>query len=217
VPTADYPRPDMKPLPALPRSPGKLVRATPASSPWLCSMDCASVPVAASNCDRPLRGSTIPLRIKRTPEAADMWWVLSRVPPEAATEWLLGRRLWCPGQEDELACVLLRDGRGQVDIRGLVTAGRGCSPGALLLVQKSRRGIGGVDPLPLIAATQVAPRAATSSFSWSGCFGVWAAQNSSVGQRRWGQGGLFIDRGDSCRCVGRVSVARAQRSEHERR
>jgi hypothetical protein len=49
---------------------------------------------------------------------------LSRGQGEAAPGWLLGRRFVGPDQVDELACVSVRDGAGQTDIRGLVTAGR---------------------------------------------------------------------------------------------
>jgi hypothetical protein len=49
---------------------------------------------------------------------------LSRGQGEAALGWLLGRRFVGPDQVDELACLSVRDGAGQTDIRGLVTAGR---------------------------------------------------------------------------------------------
>jgi len=72
--------------------------------------------------------------------------------------------------------------------------------------------------LLLIVQTQVAPRAAASSSSWSGCFEGWVDETSgSRAGLGWAGRGLFLDPGNSCRCVGGVNVEHAQRSEHERR
>jgi hypothetical protein len=72
--------------------------------------------------------------------------------------------------------------------------------------------------LLLIAGSQIAPRAAASWSSWSGCFGGLDENLLMVtGGGAGGGGGSFLDPGDSCRCVGGVNVEHAQRSEHERR
>jgi len=72
--------------------------------------------------------------------------------------------------------------------------------------------------LLLIVGTQVTPRAAASSSSWSGCFwGLSERDRCGGGRRCRVKEGLFLDPGDSCRCVGGVNVEHAQRSEHERR
>src|ERR1019366_7796136 len=65
---------------------------------------------------------------------ADMWFRLSRGQDKAAPGSLLGCRFVWPAQG---CCRGVRVGtrrRGHADMRGLVTAGRGCSAGALLLV-----------------------------------------------------------------------------------
>jgi hypothetical protein len=48
--------------------------------------------------------------------------------------------------------------------------------------------------------------------------GFWAGENAmAAGGGAEVKEGLFLDPGDSCRCVGGVNVEHAQRSEHERR
>ena len=54
--------------------------------------------------------------------------------------------LW-PDQVDESACVSLRDGRGQADIRGLVTAGRAVRQERFCWSNNVERGFGGVNPV----------------------------------------------------------------------
>ena len=56
----------------------------------------------------------------------------------------------------------------------------------------------------LIVGTQITPRAAASSFSWSGCFWVRETAVAAGGCRV--KEGLFLDPGDSCRCVGEGST-----------
>jgi hypothetical protein len=69
--------------------------------------------------------------------------------------------------------------RGQTDIRGLVTAGRAVRQERFCWSNNDERGFEGGDPvLLLIVQTQVAPRAAASSSSWSGCFEGWVNETS---------------------------------------
>jgi len=106
--------------------------------------------------------------------------------------------------------------RGQTDIRGLVTAGRAVRQERFCWSRRTSVGFGVRIPLLLIVVTQVAPRAAASWSSWSGCFGVgWT--KLLMPRAAWARGGLFLDPGESCRCVEGVNVEHAQRSEHERR